>query len=290
MLFREAVDQYLSDKSKRLRETTIDGYISALNRHVLPRFGEIEVESIGFDDVQEWIDAIPTYGAAHKAYKTFRQVYRWILRRSQIRIWDVTQGIELPEKPVVRQKTLTAKEESITLRAIWGEDWEAAILLAASLGLRRSEACGVDWSDIDWRSGWVHIQRGAHWVHGRRVEYPTKTKSSDRWLRLPRFALLRLKQIRGTKKVGRVCSLSPLSVARKFKQFCKKHKIPWATMMCLRHSWATIAIESGAHLEDVSVASGHRSTDMIRQHYIETMRTVVKRPALRYESAILNAS
>ena len=259
MLFREAVDQYLSDKSKRLRETTIDGYISALNRHVLPRFGELEVESIGFDDVQEWIDAIPTYGAAHKAYKTFRQVYRWILRRSQIRIWDVTQGIELPEKPVVRQKTLTAKEESITLRAIWGEDWEAAIL-------------------------------GAHWVHGRRVEYPPKTKSSDRWLRLPRFALLRLKQIRGTKKVGRVCSLSPLSVARKFKQFCKKHKIPWVTMMCLRHSWATIAIESGAQLEDVSVALGHRSTDMIRQHYIETMRTVVKRPALRYESAMLSAS
>lgn len=290
MLFKEAVEKYLEDKSKRLRETTLEGYRSALRKHVIPRFGQMSIESISFEEVQEWVDSIPTYGAARKAYKTFRQVYRWTIRRANIRIWDVTQGIELPEIPVVRQKTLSAAEEATTLRAIWGKEWEAAILLAASLGLRRSEACGIDWSDIDWRSGWVHISRGAHWIHGKRIEYPTKTKSSDRWLRIPRFALSRLRQIRGAKRAGRIAPGSPVSIARKFKRFCKTHSLPWVSMMCLRHSWATITIESGASLEDVSVALGHRSTDMIRQHYIETMRTVVKRPSLTYESAMMGAS
>ena len=101
MRFSDAVDEYLADKAKRLRGNTMEGYVSALRRHVLPAFGGREVEEITHDEVQEWVDSIPTYGAAGKAYKTLRQVYRWVVRKHQMRIWDVTQGIELPEAPVV---------------------------------------------------------------------------------------------------------------------------------------------------------------------------------------------
>jgi hypothetical protein len=113
MLFSAAVDEYLEDKVKRLRGNTLEGYVSALRRHVLPAFGSREVEEITHDDVQSWVDSIPTYGAAGKAYKTLRQVYRWTVRKHQLRIWDVTQGIELPEAPVVRRSTLTAAEERL---------------------------------------------------------------------------------------------------------------------------------------------------------------------------------
>lgn len=204
MLFDTAVDLYWADKSRRLRGNTLEGYASAIRRHLMPAWSGRELESITHDEVQAWVDSIPTYGAAQKAYKTFRQIYRWIVRKEQLRIWDVTQGIELPQAPVARRDALTAAEERETLRGIVGQPWEAVVLLAAALGLRRCEACGIDWSDIDWRTGWVHVQRGAHWVGGEVVEYRTKTKLSDRWLRLPRFALARLRQIRGHRRSGRV--------------------------------------------------------------------------------------
>lgn len=105
MLFANAVEMYLEDKSKRLRGTTIEGYESAVRCHIMPAWGGREIASITFEELQAWVDSIPKPGAAEKAYKTFRQIYRWILRRKQLRIWDVTQGIELPAKPPVMYQT-----------------------------------------------------------------------------------------------------------------------------------------------------------------------------------------
>lgn len=290
MLFSEAVQTYWNYKSTRLRGNTLEGYASALRKHVLPAWGEREVESIAHDEVQDWVDSIPTYGAAKKAYKTFRQVYRWTIRKHQLRIWDVTQGIELPQAPVVRRPTVTATEERRTLRGIAGQAWEAVVLLEAALGLRRCEACGIDWSDIDWRSGWVHVQRGAHWVGGRVVEYAPKTKLSDRWLKLPRWALTRLRAIRGRRKAGRVRGdLAPHQIAGRFFRFCRREGLPWVPMTCLRHSWATISLEAGAAIEDVSVALGHSTVDTCIRHYLQSFRTVVGRASDAYASAMLAA-
>lgn len=287
MLFDEAVSLYWADKSRRLRGNTLEGYASAIRRHLMPAWRGRELESITHDEVQSWVDSIPTYGAAEKAYKTFRQVYRWTVRKRQLRIWDVTQGIELPEAPVVRRDTLTAAEERETLRGIVGQPWEAVVLLGAALGLRRCEACGIDWSDIDWRTGWVHVQRGAHWVGGRVVEYATKTKLSDRWLRLPRFALARLRQIRGHRRSGRVRGgLAPHQIAGRFRRACRSAGLPWVPLTCLRHSWATISLEAGAAIEDVSVALGHSTVDTCIQHYLQSFRTVVRRAGTCYEAAL----
>ena len=290
MLFDDAVRAYLDDKTRRLRGNTIEGYVSALRRHVMPGFSGRALESIGHEDVQRWVDSIPTYGAAEKAYKTFRQVYRWALRRYQLRVWDVTQGIELPAKPVVRRPVLTAEQERETLRGVMGQPWEAVVLCEAALGLRRSEACGLDWSDFDWRRGWVHVQRGAHWVGGRLVEYATKTKLSDRWLRVPRWALARLRQLRGSLRSGRLrVALAPHQIAGRFERFCRRFALPWVPMTCLRHSWATIALEAGAAIEDVAVALGHAGVDTCVQHYLQSFRTVVGRAAEAYEGAMLAA-
>ena len=94
MLFSEAAKMYMDDKQKRLRATTLEGYESALRCHALPAWGAREIEGITFEELQEWVDGFELPGAAEKAYKTFRQVYRWAIRRRQIRIWDATQGVE----------------------------------------------------------------------------------------------------------------------------------------------------------------------------------------------------
>ena len=99
MLFSAATAEYMADKQKRLRATTLEGYRSAIRCHLMPQWGEREIETIAFEEVQDWVDSFDFPGAAEKAYKTFRQIYRWILRRHQLRIWDVTQGVELPRKP-----------------------------------------------------------------------------------------------------------------------------------------------------------------------------------------------
>lgn len=290
MLFEDAIKAYWEDKSRRLRGNTLEGYASAIRCHLMPAWSGRELESITHEELQRWVDSIPTYGAAEKAYKTFRQVFRWSLRRWQLRVWDVTQGVELPERPVVRRPVLTAREERETLRGVVGQPWEAVVLCEAALGLRRSEACGLDWSDFDWRRGWVHVQRGAHWVGGEVVEYATKTRLSDRWLRVPRWALARLRRIRGSLRSGRLRGgLAPHQIAGRFRRLCARLSLPWVPMTCLRHSWATIALDAGAAIEDVAVALGHTGVDTCVRHYLQSFRTVVGRAADAYEGALMVA-
>lgn len=286
MLFSEAAAEYMADKRKRLRATTLEGYESALRCHVLPAWGGREVESITYEELQAWVDRFEMAGAAEKAFKTFRQVFRWALRRRQLRIWDVTQGIELPRKPAVRRPTLTADQERVTLRGIVGQPFEAAVLLGAALGLRRCEACAVRIEDVDWRSGWVHVRRGLHVVKGELVETGCKTRLSDRRLKLPRFALERLRMIRGSRRSGRLCLLDPNAVARRFRAYCKRHELPHVPMTCLRHSWATISLEHGAAIEDIAVALGHSTVNTAMSHYLQSFRTVVARASASYASAM----
>lgn len=115
MRMYDAANAYMTEKHKRLRGNTIEGYVSAFRDHVLPAWGERELESITHEELQGWVDSIPTYGAAIKAFKTFRQAYRWSIRRYKLRIWDVTQGIELPERPIVRREVLDARQEAATV-------------------------------------------------------------------------------------------------------------------------------------------------------------------------------
>lgn len=272
-------ERYLEAKGRKCRQNTLDGYVSGLRCHVLPKWGTRELESIKRREVQEWVDSIPTPGAAQKALKCLRQVIRWAIRTYDLEIFDATQGVELPERPVYRRESMDAREEAALLRAAVGQPWEAVLLCAAALGLRPSEAAGLDWGDIDWRSGWVHIQRGAHSLQsGEVVEYACKTKLSDRFLKLPRFALERLRRIRGQRRKGRLRGdLSPRQIYTRVKRFLTRIGLGRCSMECLRHTWATLTIEGGAALADVSVALGHTDVSMCLQHYLMSTKAVVQR-------------
>lgn len=279
MLFETAAEMYMADRSKRLRATTLEGYESAIRKHIAPAWTGREVESITHEELQSWVDSIELPGAADKAFKTFRQIYRWTIRKYQLRIWDVTQGIELPRHRPEKRARMTPEELREMLHAIEGTVVEAVGIAIAALGLRPSEGSGLDWSDIDWRTGWTHIQRGAHTVRGGAVvEYACKTELSDRWLKLPRFALERLRQLRGQRRRGRMRGdLSPRQIYSRFKRFLRRMGLGRCSMECLRHTWATLTIEGGAALADVSVALGHTSVSMCLQHYLMSTRSVVQR-------------
>ena len=214
MLFETAIEMYMTDRAKRLRATTLEGYESAIRKHIAPAWTGREVESITHEELQSWVDSIELPGAADKAFKTFRQIYRWTIRKHQLRIWDVTQGIELPRHRPEKRARMTPEELREMLRAIEGTVVEAVGIAIAALGLRPSEGAGLDWSDIDWRTGWTHIQRGAHTVKGGAVvEYACKTELSDRWLKLPRWALAQLRRLRGNRRSGRLRGSFPRSAS-----------------------------------------------------------------------------
>ena len=268
----------------------MEGYESAVRRHLLPRWSGTELEAIAPEDIQAWVDGFELAGAAEKAYKTLRQIIRWSIRKLRVRMWDPTTAeIELPRKRPYRPDVLTPREERRMLRGIYGAPFEAVVLCAAALGLRRCEACALEWGDVDYRTGEVRVSKGVHSVRGGEVTTPTKTEKSDRVLVLPRFALLRLRKLADGRRRGRMCPLRPDQVAARARSWCRRMRLPWVGMKNLRHSFATIAVASGASLEDIMLWLGHSSYDTSYAHYIVRTPSICKRVSRAYEGALMTA-
>ena len=288
MLFEEAAAEYMDDKGRRLRACTIAGYESALALHVLPRWGGVELESITPEDVQAWVDSFDLPGAAEKAYKTLRQVVRWAIRRLGVRMYDPTAaGVELPRKATRRPRTMEAGQVRSYLRALWGHECEAVAICSVTLGLRRGEACGLRWSDIDLRTGEVRVRRSRQVVHGQEVVESPKTERSARSCWLPRFAVRRLRALRRG-RTGWLCELSPDAIARRIRSACRRAGAAWTSMTECRHTWATLAVEAGVGIETVAMMLGHTDIGTAYEHYIVPRPRICKDAQREVERLLLN--
>ena len=289
MLFGDAAREYMEEKSRRLRASTIEGYASALRRHVLPRWAGCEVEEVDPDELQRWVDGFELAGAAEKAFKTLRQVVRWYMRRHRVRVYDPTVGIELPRKAPYRPAVMDARGVRSYLRALWGSECEAVAICSVALGLRRGEACGLRWEDVNLSTGEVRVRRSRQVVGGEVVEVAPKTERSARSCYLPRFAVRRLRQLRGRARSGLLCDDRPDAIARRIRSACRRAGSAWCSMTCCRHTWATLAVEAGVGIETVAMMLGHTEIGTAYAHYIVPRRSICRDAQRAVEKLVMAA-
>ena len=273
MLFEQAAYLYIQDKTegrKPVRPNTLEGYLSAIKCHLMPRWCGVEIEAINADQLQAWLDSFERAGAAHKALKTFRQIFRWYLRKFRVQVVDPTQYVELPRVVRRQPNALTAKQAKQALRDMRGQAWEACALIQLSCGLRPCEAIALTWADINLSTGTVKVDKGLHEAFGEVYESETKTDKSTRTVVLPRYAVDRLRDIRRSANVSRserLCCLRPTAYRRQVRAWFKRRGIRMCAQW-LRHTWGTLALQAGTPIETVSLMLGHSDISMAYQHYL----------------------
>lgn len=296
MLFSELASMYLTDKKegrKAVRANTLEGYTSAVTNHLLPKWGQAEVEAIDYGSVQAWVDSFPEGRGAEKAYKTLRQMLRWAISHRIVTMADPTIGVEVPKPRKRESVTLTDKQLNRMLYACKGEPWEPVVWCQATLGLRRCEACALTWGDIDLRTGVVRIDKGRHVVGGLVLTWGTKTPKSTRDVVLPRFAVERLREIKRERRARPdelLCDLRPDAISRRFRSWCRRHGFAGMTMMQLRHTWATLAVRAGVPIEVVAMQLGHTDISMCYARYVQRSLDVFRSAQRRFADLILKAA
>ena len=263
---------YYPEKSAKRRASTVAGYDSSVRLHVLPRWGCFEIEDIDPDDVQDWVDSFDKPGAAMKAFKCLRQIIRWWIRKKRLVIADPTVYVDLPELAPYEHEALEADQTVELLRGMWGHWTEAVTICAVTLGLRWSEACALERSDINLKTGEVKVRKSRQCIKGEIITDKTKTPMSTRSCWLPRFAVNRLRQIKGTGLI--TGDVSPDKVARAIKTWCRRNDLPHVSMTNMRHTWGTLAVESGVGIETVAMMLGHTDIDTAYNHYIVRRKTI----------------
>lgn len=182
--------------TRNLRESTRVGYESAWRLHVMPVFGGMDMSAISVELVDKWLACFDSAGAARKAWAVLRAILRRAIRWNLLDVDITRRDIQLPAKPHYEPRILTIRQQRTLLQGFYGHPLEAWLICAVSCGLRTEEGYGLEWSDIDLRSGVLHVERGLQWVSGHEVTVPPKTELSRRTLPLPRFAVKRLRELR----------------------------------------------------------------------------------------------
>ena len=270
MLFKDFVNNYYLQSISGLAESTQIGYKSSINKYILPYWGNIDLNDIKTQEIEKWLLTIEKPGAAEKAYKTFRQIIHKAKDYNILTIEDPTRKrIKVPKKKGYQPKLLTADEVNQLLNGFKGHYLEPTVICAVMLGLRRGEAFALKWEDIDLETGKVIINKTYQQINGHPQYLPTKTIKSTRTCWLPHSILNRMREL-GQNKNGRICPIeSPHKMAKDYRDYCFEYNLPYTSFTNLRHTWATLALETGTDISVVANMLGHTDISTAYNHYLK---------------------
>lgn len=192
---KQTVAQFLTawlDNTARLstRARTSERYAELIRLHIVPALGDVRLEKLTPQHVQQLLNAKSTAGLSPKTVRHIRGVLGTALARALK--WGLVHrnAAALADAPrAIRHeiRAFTSDEARAFIDAVAGQRLESLYLLTVTLGLRRGEVLALKWADVDFDARTVHVTHGLQRVGGKLTLSETKTKRSRRLLPLLDF-------------------------------------------------------------------------------------------------------
>lgn len=264
-----AIDRYIEDRYSVLSPSSVRGY-RGIQRNRFQKLMDMPIAKITTQEVQKAVNQ----DAKTVGPKTIENALG--LLSGVLGYYNVSFGkLTLPKKQKTETQIYTTEELRILLDAIRGKDVEIVVLLAAWLGLRRSEIWGLRWSSIDYEKGCISITEAL--VPGEDNKFVvkgTKTAASNRVVSCPRYILDVFK--RTEPKGERVITVHPETIRRHMENICSEAGIPYIGLHPLRHQNASTMLLLNVPDKYVMERGGWSNTatpKAIYQHTMEEGRT-----------------
>jgi integrase len=271
--------------------TTAALYRTLLQTHVIPRIGGEKLQRVTpamltklYADLTKQLSA----KSVRNVHTTLRKALADAVQQRRLD-WNPAEAVEVPKVEATERDVWDASQLGTFLVATTEDRLAALWIVAATTGMRRGELLGLRWSDVDLEAEQPILRvRRAYVQYGAlRVEKEPKTPRSRRTIALDAAAVVALRRhsaaqakerlaagvtYEGTDRVfadeiGR--ALSPDGVSKAFSAAVQAADLPRITLHGLRHTFATVGLESGVDTVYLSQILGHPSpaiTASIYQH------------------------
>lgn len=200
---------------------------------------------------------------------------------------DATQRKLIPANPAAsveapkakrKTKTTTLSKEQLTavLEAAkaWGEVGRICSAIVYT-GMRRGEACGLQWQDVDLRTGTVTIRRQIAMVGAIPHVSPVKTERAARTITLPAALLEELRMVQGAptawvfpNQYGR--NRNPDQLSKDVRELFDGIGLDFS-LHDLRHAHATFLLQQFLPIKAVSERLGHSNVQITLGIYTHVM-------------------
>lgn len=232
------------------------------------------------------------YSISNKTIQNYHRLLSSIF--TQAVMWQI-----IPSNPAMRCKP--PRVEKVRVDSLESDDvermleelnkepiqFQTAVIVSVYCGTRRGELCGLKWSDIDFETRTMAIQRTIQRSKDKGLFIDeTKNESSLRVIKIPHAVSNILREYKGwqseqrllmgdawqdenwifTRHDGRVKNPNDFTIA--FKKFACKIGLPNDTHLhSLRHTNASLLIASNVNLQTVANRLGHSDTTTTSRIY-----------------------
>src|SRR4051794_23353734 len=181
----EYAEQWMAGRT-RLKPKTVASYRSLLNNRVLPRWADVRLDRITYEDVAAWVSDMATKvspSTTRQAYHLLTSMLDEAVKGRRLPS-NPASGVELPRLPKVHKRYLS--HEQVTILADECGPEGVVVLMLAYTGIRWGELAAIRVGRVAPGARRVHIAEAMSEVNGRVIFGPPKTHA-DRWVAVPGF-------------------------------------------------------------------------------------------------------
>ena len=265
------------------RQMTKERYERAIKRHVLPELGQIQLAQLTPSHIQALEAKLSGDGMAPAGVQLIHNIISGALKYAlkMELIWrNPAQAVTPPkiERTEVEPPDIAGVRQVLELARVEEHPLFSCLYLIAYTGIRRGEALGLRWQDVDLEGGSISIfQTLSRSVDQGLIFQPPKTNSGRRVIDLDEGTVEVLRSHQGQQLLYRVKldgsyqenglvfpgplgePLNPMAVTRTYQSFAKRLALAGAKVHDLRHFHASVMLQNGQTLLLVSKRLGHAS-------------------------------
>ena len=291
---------WLDSIKNTVRPKTLVQYEWIVNNHILPALGKVKLKDLRPEMIQVLYNEKLAGGTGRRTV----QLIHAVLHRSlgQALKWGLigrnpADAVTRPSVQRTEMKVLDDQQVRTLLLAAKGTRYEMLMQLAITTGLREGELLGLKWSDLDWRTNRLKIQRQVQRQKEGIVFIEPKSASGRRMVVLGRATVEKLRQHFQQQQLERQFSgdkwqendlvfpskvgtpMDQRNVLRIFKELLVKAGLPDMRFHDLRHTAATLMLQQGVHPKVVQERLGHSDISLTLNTYSHVL------PAMQEEAA-----
>lgn len=270
MTLRAAMNRYIEIKSAVLSPTTLKSYKTILSV-AYPELMDVDITTLTSERLQIAVNQ----HAASASPKTVRNHYGLVSATLAMYRPDFNPNVRMPQPKAEKIRVPTTAEIRALVGTAKGTEMELPVIIAATLGLRRSEIGALTPADVDFERGVISITKAMVIAEdgGFTVKAP-KTVSSKREVKTLPWVMEMLRVACEGKANDERITVHPTSITRGFIRLCKRAGIKPCRFHDLRHYAASAMLGQGFPKSYVADRLGHESSRMVDEVYGHIMADV----------------
>ena len=286
-----------------VRESTLESYRSLVKNQIMPLIGNKQLSALTTSEMQKFYNKIKKEGRVREhpihgkalADSMVRSIHMMLHEaldmavKERLIVKNPTNGTTVPKCNYAEKQVLGDSQLDTFLDAIKAyPEWTDFFYTEVMTGLRKGEICGLKWSDVDFDTGKLRVQRAVTRQKGGIRIGETKTDTGMRIITLPPSVLdmlTRRKQEALSEwifyKFTNPCDPMPPDAAyRKLKVILKNAELPLIRFHDLRHTFATHATDGGVDPKTLSGILGHTNASFTLDTYTHVTADMQKKASV----------